>query len=108
MRRPICVIPEHNRLQTTSAHASTIYDYALYDILMHFHLRCFQEFRYSLSQKQNIYNLTIKGKEKSMYPRLACVDKHNINMPFYIRLGKNKAVHAMGLLDEAILPYIYI
>lgn len=27
MRRPICMIPEHNRLQTTSAHASTIFDY---------------------------------------------------------------------------------
>lgn len=74
MRRPMCVIPEHNRLQTTVAHASTIFDYTLYDNLMHFHLRCFQQFRYSLSQKQNIYNLTIKGKEKSTYPRLACID----------------------------------
>lgn len=27
MRRPSCVFPEHNRLQTTSAHASTIFDY---------------------------------------------------------------------------------
>lgn len=37
-----------------------------------------------------------------------CTDKRIINMPFYIRLQKNKAVHTMGLLEEATLHCIYI
>lgn len=48
--------------------------WTLYDILMHFHFRCFSLFCYSLLQKQNTYNLTIKGKENSTYPHLACID----------------------------------
>lgn len=68
--------------------------WTLYDILMHFHWRCFSFNNFVIHYHKN--KIKNKQKEKSMYPHLACIDvRINAILTCHFILGSEKTKQCM-------------